>query len=74
MTTVELRARVHQIIDRIQNEELLQAVHDFLRNRENSKTGELWASLTKEQKAELMVSFDESEDDDNLISNKDIFG
>lgn len=74
MTTFELRANLHRIIDRIQNEELLQAIHDFLRTRENSKTGELWASLTTEQKSELMASYDESEDDDNLISNKDIFG
>ena len=73
MTAMELRANLHKVIDRIQNEELLHSIYDFLKTRENTKTGELWASLTNNQKKELLASYEESEDDDKLISNEDAF-
>ena len=73
MTIIELRTSLHKVIDKIQNEELLQVVYDFLKTRENSKTGKLWQSLLEEQKNELMASCEESENDEMLISNSDIF-
>jgi len=74
MTTIQLKASLHEVIDRIQNEELLQTIYDFLKSRENSESGKLWSALTKDQKSILLASFDESEDSNNLISNQDIFG
>ena len=73
MTTLELKSSLHKVIDRIQDEELLQAIYDFLKTRENSKTGQLWESLTKDQKKELLASYEESENDNSLISNDDVF-
>lgn len=73
MTAMELRANLHKVIDRIQNEELLHSIYDFLKTRENTQTGELWTSLTNDQKEELLASYEESEDDDKLISNEDAF-
>ncbi len=73
MTTIEIRASLHKVIDKIQNEELLQALYDFLKTRENSKSGKLWKSLSEEQKNELLASYEESKNDSILISNDDIF-
>lgn len=73
MTAIELKSNLHKVIDRIQNEELLQAIYDFLKTRENSQSGKLWKSLSKEQKEELLASYEKSENDENLISNDDVF-
>ena len=73
MTAIELKSNLHKVIDRIQNEELLHAIYDFLRTRENSKPGKLWESLSKDQKKELLASYDESDINGNLISNDDVF-
>lgn len=73
MTSIELKSSLHKVIDRIQNEELLHAIYDFLKTREDAKSGKLWAGLSKDQQRELLASYEESENDDNLISNDDAF-
>ena len=73
MTTASLKSNIHKIIDGIQNEQLLQTLYDFLEARQSSQPGQLWASLTEKQKNELMLSFEESEEEDNLISRDQLF-
>ncbi|GMQ27013.1 hypothetical protein Aoki45_36960 [Algoriphagus sp. oki45] len=68
MGALQLKSDLQKIIERIDNEQLLQTVYDFLKQRENSKEGEFWKSLTKEQKKEIYLSYEESEDDENLIA------
>jgi len=67
MSTVELKSNLHKIVDKIDNEQLLQTIYDFLKLRENTKEGQIWKSLTEEQKKEVYLSYEESEDDNNLI-------
>jgi hypothetical protein len=73
MGTAELRSNLHKIVDRIDDERLLKAIYSFLNERENSEEGKMWASLTEEQKKEVLQSYDESEDDSNLISDDDLW-
>jgi len=67
MKATELKSNIHQIIDRIQSEQLLETIYDFLRTRETRKPGEIWKSLTEEQKNEALLSFEESEDEKILV-------
>jgi hypothetical protein len=67
MGTIKLKTNLHKILDRIENEQLLRTIYDFLRQRENAQEGEIWKSLTEEQKKEVYLSYGESEDDKNLI-------
>ena len=67
MKATKLKSNIHQIVDRIQSEQLLETIYDFLKTRETTKPGEIWNSLTDEQKQEVLLSFDESEDEKNLI-------
>ena len=67
MKATKLKSNIHQIIDRIQSEQLLETIYDFLKTRESSKPGEIWESLTDVQKQEVLLSFEESEDEKNLI-------
>lgn len=73
METVKLKHNIHQIIDRIENQELLQSLYDFLKVRENVKTGSLWNSLSQEQKNEVLLSFEVSENEQNLITRDELF-
>lgn len=73
MGTAELRSNLHKIVDRIEDERLLKAIYSFLNERENSEEGKMWTSLTEEQKKEVLQSYDESEDDSNLISDDDLW-
>ncbi|AFL85603.1 hypothetical protein Belba_3086 [Belliella baltica DSM 15883] len=68
MGTVELKSDLHKILDRIDNEQLLKTIYDFLKQRENAKDGQIWESLSAEQKEEVLLSYEESQDDKNLIN------
>ena len=68
MSTIELKSNLHKIVDKIDNEQLLQTIYDFLKLSENSQEGQIWKSLTEEQKKEVYLSYQESEDDKNLVS------
>ena len=73
MSTADLKSSIHKIIDGIQSEQLLQAIYDFLKVRESNKPGQLWDSLTEEQKQEVLLAYEESEDDNNLIERDKFF-
>ena len=72
MTAIDLKSSLHKIVDKIDNEELLRTIYDFLKLRENSQEGRIWKSLTEEQKKEVFLSYEESENETNLISWDDV--
>lgn len=67
MGTVELKSDIHKILDRIENEQLLRTIYDFLKQGENSQEGQIWKTLTEEQKKEVYLSYEESQADQSLI-------
>lgn len=69
----ELRTNLHKIVDRIEDERLLRAVYSFLEVREKSADGQIWNSLTEEQKKEVLEAYKESENDENLIEDEDVW-
>lgn len=73
METLELKSNIHKIIDEIKNEHLLQTLYDFLKYNEKKQSKGVWSSLTEAQKNEILLSFDESELDENLIPAENIF-
>lgn len=73
MTASDLRSNLHEIVDRIDDSELLQVVYDFLKNREQKASGQLWASLSEHQKKEVYLSYKESEDENNLVEKDNVF-
>ena len=73
MGTAELRSNLHKIVDRIEDERLLKAIYSFLNEREKAEEGKMWNSLTEEQKKEVLQSYDESEDESNLINDDDLW-
>ncbi len=72
MRTAELRSELHSIVDRIQDDRLLQAVYYFLSQRESSEEGPMWKSLTEEQRKEVLLAYEESENEKNLIDWEEV--
>ena len=40
MGTIELRSNLHNMVDKIDNEQLLHAIYDFLKDRMSSEEGQ----------------------------------
>lgn len=72
MKTIELRTNIHKIVDSIESEQLLKTIYDFLKIRETGAKSS-WESLSEDQKKEILLAFDESEDEKNLVDLKSIF-
>lgn len=73
MGTIELKSHIHKIVDQIENEQFLQTLYDFLKVKDENKAGELWKHLTEEQKQEVFLAYDESEEECNLIEREKVF-
>lgn len=72
MGTLELKKGLREILDRIEDEQLLRTIYDFLKQSENTDLGQIWKTLSEEQKKEVYASYEESKDDNNLTSWEDI--
>jgi len=72
MGTIELKSDLLKILNRIEDEQLLRAVYDFLKQREGAEVGQIWKTLTDEQKKEVYASYEESKDDNSLTSWEDV--
>lgn len=73
MSTIQIKTDLHRIIDSIDNVELLQALRDFLKNREDVNAGNLLSLLSAEQQDILTASFQESKNDSLLIPRSEIW-
>lgn len=62
----------HKLIDGIDNEEILKGYYNLIKRLTSNQTGKLWNCLTREEKEELLLSYEESFDQKNLIDHNQI--
>ena len=62
----------HNLIEKIEDEEVLKGYFKLIQRLNNNQTGELWDSLSPEEKDELLLSYEESLDPNNLISHEEV--
>jgi hypothetical protein len=67
-----IKQKLHTLIDNIDNESLLTQVYELIYKKNSSKEGDLWNKLTTQQQQEVLLSLEESNDANNLISNDDV--
>ena len=72
MNTIELKKNFHSLIDSIENESLLMSFYDIIKSRTKIKDGQLWSRLDKNEQEELLITFEESENPDNLIDSEEM--
>ncbi len=73
MGTVQLRSNINRLVKSTKSEQLLLAVQELLSGGAGHE-GKLWASLTDEQQREVLLAFEESEDETRLIDSEKVFG
>lgn len=64
----EIKKDLHSLIDKVDNDELLEVVYQLLNSKASDKEGELLKDLTIEQKKELYQAYEESFNESNLIN------
>jgi len=72
MGTIELKSDINKIIDRIEDEHLLLTIYEFLKQSENAEEGQIWKSLTEDQKDAVLASYETSKYDKQLTSWEDV--
>ena len=72
MNTIALKKNFHLLIDSIENENLLISFYELIKKRSSTKEGQLWNRLTQKEQDELLLSLEESENSDNLISHDEM--
>lgn len=66
-----LKYSVHQLVEEIDNEQLLETLRDFLSLRKETQPGKLWEELPEDKKQEILLALEESADESTLISRED---
>lgn len=69
MKTLELKANLHNLIDKTENIDLLESIHEILSNPQPA-TGKIWADLSEADKNKVLEAWDESEKTENLIPHE----
>jgi len=64
--------QIHALVETIDDEEILTAYLQLIKNLANNKTGALWNSLTTDEEQDLISSYNESFDRDNLVSHEEV--
>jgi hypothetical protein len=66
----DIRHNFHHLIDQFENEKVLSQIYFLLKDyKEERPDIDFWDSLGDEQKHELELAWDESENDKNLVTH-----
>lgn len=72
MSLIIVKSEFHQLIDSIEDKDLLVQFMEALQHSATRKEGELWKTLTETQQEKVLKSYDESLNEENLISAETI--
>jgi DNA-directed RNA polymerase specialized sigma24 family protein len=73
MSTLEIKSGIHRLVDETNSEYLLEAVYQLLKSKRLDSVSRTWDSLTEEQRQEILLAYEESENENNLISREEVF-
>ncbi len=68
---MNIKEDFHHLIDTIDDEQLLNSYFQLMQQL-TSQNGQIWNNLTEHQKNEVLLSYDESFDDKNLIPHEQV--
>ena len=72
METIELKSQLHRLIDQLNDPVILDQYYEEIKRIVNLSKSGLWDSLNEDQKQEVLLSFEESENDDNLVDHETV--
>ncbi len=68
MSTAELKSDLSKMLEKIDDEQLLRTIYEFLKQGTDEEEGKFWKTLTEDQKRRVYESYEQSKDAKNLIS------
>jgi hypothetical protein len=69
---MKIKDDFHHLIDTIEDEQLLKSYYQLIQTMNNNSDGVLWNALNEEEKKELLIAYDESFDEKNLLSHEQV--
>lgn len=69
---MKIKDDFHHLIDTIEDEQLLKSYYQLIKAMNKNSDGALWNTLNTEEKKELLVAYDESFDEKNLLSHEQV--
>lgn len=70
MSTLELRSRLHELIDATKSEEFLQRLYDLLSGQEKDQESGVWSSLSEADRERVLKAYSTSLDPRNLSTTE----
>ena len=67
MSSLDLRTRLHSLIDAVKSEELLQRLDELLSRSNEMESAGVWAGMSEAQRERVMTAYRSSLDASNLI-------
>jgi len=67
-----IKNNLHEIIDSIEDNALLESVYGFLESRKNQKAGQLWENITAEQRKIVLAAEEGIHYPEKQISHNDM--
>ncbi len=74
METAALKSNILEMMAKIDDNQLLQSLYEFLKSHQYSKSSKLWNSLSDLEKEQVFLAFEESEEPKNLIPFHKVLG
>ena len=72
METPELKLQLHEMIDQLDDPNILGEYYEELKKVLAVSKTKIWDSLTDEQKQEVLLSYEESKDERNLVDHETV--
>jgi hypothetical protein len=72
MSITEVRNRFHVLIDEVENPLLLQKFLEIMKTSAKPSKAKLWDTLSELEKGEVIEAYEESKQEKNLVSNKEV--
>ncbi len=72
MNITLLKSNLHKLIDQIENQSLLEDYYEEMKNIFEKSQDNVWDKLTDDQKKEILLSYEESEIETDLIENDSV--
>jgi hypothetical protein len=69
---MKIKDDFHHLIDIIEDEQLLKNYYQLIQTMNKNSDGTLWSALNEEEKKELLIAYDESFDEKNLLSHEQV--
>ena len=72
MNKTLLKSNLHKLIDRIENQALLEDYYKEMKSILEKSQDKVWDKLTDDQKKDVLISYDESEIGKDLVENESV--